>query len=284
LRKNESTKEKNDITQVVTVPANEVQSRVLSLVQDIPQSRIQESRTNPRRQFDEAELADNIRLHGIFQPVLVRPMPDGEPGTYELVAGARRFRASKLAKREDIPANSRILNVSNCNPITCNEPTCTNSTGRGAMPHSRNPCRENRTFREICVRQTALAAADTGNAAGVPHRQAHRRMSRIYGWEEKKTKSSGGGSCVDYDALARKAAGAMSRTEVQHFLVGCALVSDLYCPGYNPRQPLANDSNLARAAARYKFDVARLAGEVRQKRSKKSAKDTSAKSKNKSHK
>jgi hypothetical protein len=111
----------------------------------------------------------------------------------------------------------------------------------------------------------------------------HRRLSRIYGWEEKKTKSSWGGS-IDYDALAKKAVGAMSPTEVQHFLVGCALVSDLYCPGYNPRQPLAKDSNLARAASRYKIDIARLTGDVRQELSKKSAKDTSAKSKNKSHK
>jgi len=105
------------MTQVLGVPANEVQSGVLSLVQDIPQSRIQESGTNPRRQFDEAklaELADNIRLYGVLQPVLVRPMPDGEPGTYELVAGARRFRASQLAKRQDIPATIRELTDTQC--------------------------------------------------------------------------------------------------------------------------------------------------------------------------
>jgi ParB family chromosome partitioning protein len=39
----------------------------------------------------------------------VRPLSDGEAGTYELVAGARRFRASKLAKRESIPATVREL-------------------------------------------------------------------------------------------------------------------------------------------------------------------------------
>ena len=39
----------------------------------------------------------------------MRPLPDGEAGTYELVAGARRFRASKLAKRESIPATVREL-------------------------------------------------------------------------------------------------------------------------------------------------------------------------------
>jgi ParB family transcriptional regulator, chromosome partitioning protein len=39
----------------------------------------------------------------------LRPLPDGEPETYELVAGARRFRASRLAKRESIPATVREL-------------------------------------------------------------------------------------------------------------------------------------------------------------------------------
>jgi ParB family chromosome partitioning protein len=105
------------MTQALAIPANEVQSHPVSLVQDIPLSRIQESKTNPRRQFDDvklAELADNIRQHGVLQPVLVRPMPDGEPETYELVAGARRFRASKLAKRETIPASIRELTDTEC--------------------------------------------------------------------------------------------------------------------------------------------------------------------------
>ena len=89
----------------------------VSGMQDIPLVHIQESKTNPRRQFDEgklAELADNIRLHGVLQPVLVRPMPGGESGFYELVAGARRYRASKLAKRETIPATVRELTDARC--------------------------------------------------------------------------------------------------------------------------------------------------------------------------
>jgi ParB/RepB/Spo0J family partition protein len=53
--------------------------------------------------------AENIRQHGVLQPILVRPLPEGEAGIYELVAGARRFRASKLAKRESIPATVREL-------------------------------------------------------------------------------------------------------------------------------------------------------------------------------
>jgi ParB family chromosome partitioning protein len=85
--------------------------------QEILLVRISESKTNPRRQFDEmklAELADNIRLHGVLQPILVRPMPGGEPDAFELVAGARRFRASKLAGRETIPASIRELTDTEC--------------------------------------------------------------------------------------------------------------------------------------------------------------------------
>ena len=80
---------------------------VVSSIQDIALAKIRESKTNPRRLFDEAklaELADNIRQHGVLQPILVRPLPEGEVGTYELVAGARRFRACKIVKRESIPA------------------------------------------------------------------------------------------------------------------------------------------------------------------------------------
>lgn len=86
-------------------------------VLEIPLSRIQESKTNPRRAFDEtklAELASNIKLHGVLQPVLVRPLPDGKEGFYELVAGARRYRASKLAERETIPASVRELTDAEC--------------------------------------------------------------------------------------------------------------------------------------------------------------------------
>src|SRR5260370_34977142 len=85
---------------------------VVSSIQDIPLAKIRESKTNPRRFFDGsklAELADNIRQHGVLQPILLRPLPEGETGMYELVAGARRFRDSKLAKRESIPATVREL-------------------------------------------------------------------------------------------------------------------------------------------------------------------------------
>jgi len=91
-----------------------------SSVLDIPLERIRESTTNPRHVFDETKLrefAANIRLHGVLQAILVRPAPDGEDGAYELVAGARRFRASKLAAKSTIPATVRDLSDSECREI-----------------------------------------------------------------------------------------------------------------------------------------------------------------------
>jgi hypothetical protein len=96
----------------------------------------------------------------------------------------------------------------------------------------------------------------------------HRRLCRVYGWEEKKTKASWGGTTIDYQNIAAKAVREMKAQDLQHFLIVCALVSDLYCPGYNPRETLAKDSNLARTAARYKIDTAKLAATVREELSK----------------
>jgi len=57
----------------------------------------------PRRTFDEKalnELAESIKEHGVFTPILVRPSLSG----YELIAGERRLKASKLAGKTEIPA------------------------------------------------------------------------------------------------------------------------------------------------------------------------------------
>ncbi|MDH6269349.1 ParB family chromosome partitioning protein [Rhizobium sp. SG_E_25_P2] len=58
---------------------------------------------NPRKNFLEEELQDlasSIRQHGIVQPVVVRPMPDGK---FEIIAGERRWRAAQLSGLVDIP-------------------------------------------------------------------------------------------------------------------------------------------------------------------------------------
>ena len=66
-------------------------------------SEIEPNRSQPRKEFDEAalaDLADSIREHGVIQPLLVRPLPSGG---YQLVAGERRWRASRLAGLKEVP-------------------------------------------------------------------------------------------------------------------------------------------------------------------------------------
>ncbi len=529
------------MTTVLETNTNPAVPSTVPAMQDIPLTHIQESKTNPRRQFDEtklAELADNIRQHGVLQPVLVRPLPDAEAGYYELVAGARRFRASKLAKRETIPVCVRELTDTEClelqlienlqradvheldeargysalmqlQPDTYTVETLAEKVGRSeqyvyarlrllhlvdeaqqafyvgkltvahafevarlqpddqrralaecfpqyrtteaALKDKKAEAVTVRSLREWIEREIHLDISHApfdaqdekllppaGSCAACPKRTGnnpllfpevrqksictdracyqakiealvqiritplkesgekplrvshapawqtkkpqpdvlyegqyrriakkaecpqtksavvidgpdagkllhvcrdqkckvhagvtrcqpspqeraarakeilaeriekltrvrilntirkkltaaltlgelemialdyferlgqdnHRRLFRLYGWEEKKTKTSWGGSCVDYRAVAKKAIGEMSPMEVQHFLVVCSLVSDLCCPGYDPRQPLAKDSNLARAAARHKIDTAKLSAAVREELSK----------------
>jgi carbamoylphosphate synthase large subunit len=91
----------------------------------------------------------------------------------------------------------------------------------------------------------------------------HRRLSKLYAWEEKKSKTSWGAQTVDYEKIAAAAVQGMKAADLNRFLVVCGLVPDLYCPGYNPRQSLEKSSNLARTAGRYKVDSAKIAAAVR---------------------
>jgi ParB family chromosome partitioning protein len=537
-----------------TVPVNASNSipPVVSSVQDIPLNHIQESKTNPRRTFDEtklAELAGSIRQHGVLQPILVRPLPGSEHAFFELVAGARRYRASRIAKRETIPASVRELTDTEClelqlienlqradvheldeargyaalmqlqpdtytvetlaekigrsekyvyarlrlthlveevqqafytgkltvahafeiarlqpndqrralaecfpqhrtavavlkdkkaeaatvrslrewvereihldisnapfdaqdetllpaagscaacpkrtgnNPLLfpevrqksiCTDRACYHAkiealvqirvkpleeSGEKPLRVSQAPAWQVKKpqpdvlyegqYRRIAKKaecpQTKAAIVTDGPQAGTllhvcrdekcpvharetryqptPQERAtrakellaervekltrvrtlnairkklpatfarpdlemasldyfrrlghdnHRRICRLYEWEEKKTKAAWGGMAVDYETIAGKAVRAMSAHDLQHFLVVCSLVSDLYCPSFNPRQSLAKDSNLARAAARYKIDAGKLAAEVHEALSKKGGKRSNSKPK-----
>jgi ParB family chromosome partitioning protein len=65
----------------------------------------------PRKEFDPQALEDlaaSIKSQGVLQPILVRPL-DGDGAAYELVAGERRMRASKMAGLKEIPALVRAL-------------------------------------------------------------------------------------------------------------------------------------------------------------------------------
>jgi ParB family chromosome partitioning protein len=76
----------------------------------IPIADIQINPKQPRRDFDEQsmnELAASIKMHDIIQPLTVSKLPNGK---FQLVAGERRFRASKIAGLKDIPVYLRQAN------------------------------------------------------------------------------------------------------------------------------------------------------------------------------
>ena len=72
-------------------------------VEPIKLSEIEPNREQPRKKFDDEglqQLADSIREHGLIQPLVVRPR---KSGGYQLIAGERRWRASRMAGLSEVP-------------------------------------------------------------------------------------------------------------------------------------------------------------------------------------
>src|SRR4051812_9886248 len=73
-------------------------------LRDVPVELVAPNPRQPRKRFDDGSLqglADSVRERGVVQPILVRPVAGG---TYELIAGERRWRAARLAGLETVPA------------------------------------------------------------------------------------------------------------------------------------------------------------------------------------
>lgn len=84
----------------------------VSSAQTLPLKRLSANPDQPRRNFDEdalEELAESIKEHGVIQPIVVTPKGDD----YEIVAGERRYRASKMAGITDVPVIIRTLTSQN---------------------------------------------------------------------------------------------------------------------------------------------------------------------------
>ena len=82
---------------------------------NVPLTALVESPTNPRRIFDLEslnELAESIRSQGVLSPLLVRPLTER---SFEIVAGARRYRAAQLAEAETVPV--RIVQLSDAQAL-----------------------------------------------------------------------------------------------------------------------------------------------------------------------
>ena len=95
------------------ISTDEVHTEGSSSISETDITLIHPNPKQPRREFDaEAlqELADSIREIGIIQPITLRKLPDG---TYEIIAGERRWRASQMAGLKSIPAYIRTADDEN---------------------------------------------------------------------------------------------------------------------------------------------------------------------------
>lgn len=89
------------------ISTEEVHTSGSSSITEVSLNKIKANPNQPRREFDPtalAELAESIRQIGIIQPVTLRKMEDG---TYQIIAGERRWRASQMVGLESIPAYVR---------------------------------------------------------------------------------------------------------------------------------------------------------------------------------
>ncbi len=93
------------------LPPNSEKEEMNEEITSIAIDRIVAGRHQPRRQFDNQkleELAQSIRSHGIIQPIVIKPVGNAK---YEIIAGERRWRASKMAGLREIPAIIKDLDV-----------------------------------------------------------------------------------------------------------------------------------------------------------------------------
>ena len=85
----------------------QTQAAQTGLPSSLPLEQMVAGQYQPRTRMDEGalyELAESIKAQGIMQPILVRQLAKGpDAGKYEIIAGERRFRASKLAGLESVP-------------------------------------------------------------------------------------------------------------------------------------------------------------------------------------
>ena len=89
---------------IVSLLSNDRQGRARGGVRHVDVDRITPNPEQPRLQFEQTsldELSASIREHGVLQPILVRPLDNGE---FQLIAGERRWRASRAAGLATIPA------------------------------------------------------------------------------------------------------------------------------------------------------------------------------------
>lgn len=111
-------------------------------VKTIRLNEIEPNKNQPRKDFDEAALAmlaDSIRQHGLIQPILVRPTASGH---YQIVAGERRWRASRMLGLTEVPVIIKELDDRKTIEIALIE---------NLQREDLNPIEESRGYKELMV-------------------------------------------------------------------------------------------------------------------------------------
>ncbi len=142
----------NDIDEITEVQQNVDVNKAENGVVRLDLSDIDPNREQPRKHFDETalnELAESIKMHGVISPIVVTPIGK----RFMIIAGERRFRASKLAGLTDIPAVIR-----NYTPQQIREISLIENLQREDL----NPIEEARAIKELMVEfnMTQEVAAD----------------------------------------------------------------------------------------------------------------------------
>lgn len=122
----------------------------------LPIQKLEPNRNQPRQEFDEValqELADSIQEHGLIQPIAVRPL---EGGYYQIIAGERRWRASRLAGLTEVPVNILEVNEQEAAQLTLIE---------NLQREDLNPMEEARGY-EALISQYGLSQEDAAKSVG----------------------------------------------------------------------------------------------------------------------
>lgn len=122
----------------------------------LPIQKLEPNRNQPRQEFDEValqELADSIAEHGLIQPIAVRPL---EGGYYQIIAGERRWRASRLAGLTEVPVNILEVNEQEAAQLTLIE---------NLQREDLNPMEEARGY-EALISHYGLSQEDAAKSVG----------------------------------------------------------------------------------------------------------------------
>jgi ParB family chromosome partitioning protein len=141
-----------------------------TLVREIPLDHIQPSAANPRQSIDSqalTELTASIRLHGVLQPILVRPVANA---AFEIVCGERRYKASEVAGKLTIPA--RIVNLNDSEALEY-------ATVENVLREDIHPIEEAESYQKLLAMNPNLTPAILAERVGKSVSHVFRRLQLL---------------------------------------------------------------------------------------------------------